>query len=336
MKTTKTMLLRTASGLAIAALSACAHAAGFQQGIAADPDGQPLRIGIWYPSLATPAPTTIGTTTMTVAPNGAVHGQALPLVVVSHGTGSSYLGHAATAVALADAGYVVIAVTHTGDNHADQSRSVFIMDRARHVSRVIDHALSTWENRSTIDATRIGVFGYSAGGFTALVSVGGIADFATIGPICQQHPGDYACQLLARAGQAPARMPDADQLQDRRIKAAVVVAPALGFTFSPNGLKDVKVPVQLWRAEDDVILPYPRYAEAVHKALLQTPTTPDYHVVPHAGHFDFMPPCSEALAEIAPAICSSAPGFDRVAFQQAFNAAAIAFFGKALKPGQPG
>jgi predicted dienelactone hydrolase len=41
---------------------------------------------------------------------------------------------------------------------------------------------------------------------------------------------------------------------------AVVAAPALGFTFSPDGLKNVTVPVQLWRAEDDVIVPHPRYA----------------------------------------------------------------------------
>ena len=326
-------LLRALAGLAVAALGHCVHAAGFQRSLAADADGKPLQIGIWYPSLATPVPTTVGTTTMTVAPKGALRGRELPLVVVSHGTGSSFLGHAATAVALADAGYVVVAVTHTGDNYADQSRSVFIMDRQQHISRAIDHMLSTWESRSAIDATRIGVFGYSAGGFTALVSVGGIPDFSSFGPICQQHTGDFACQLVARAGQAPATVPDSRPLQDRRIKAAVVVAPALGFTFSPNGLKDVKLPIQLLRAEEDVVLPHPRYAEAVRKAL---PEAPDYRVVANAGHFDFMPPCSKALSDIAPAICTSAPGFDRAAFQQTFNAAVIAFFGRALKPVQPG
>ncbi len=206
MKPPKKILMLALAAFSILAISACVQAAGFQRGLAADPDGKPLQIGIWYPSLDTPAPLTIGTTTMTVAPNGAVQGQALPLVVVSHGTGSSYLGHAATAVALADAGYVVVAVTHTGDNHADQSRSAFIMDRPRHISRVLDHVLSTWENRAVIDATRIGVFGYSAGGFTALVSVGGIADLASVGPMCQQYPGDFACQLLARSGRAPAEV----------------------------------------------------------------------------------------------------------------------------------
>ncbi len=339
MKLPALFLSRALTALALSALAVCAHAAGFQRGLAADPDGKPLQLGIWYPSLAAAVPLSLGTTTMAVALNGAVQGQALPLLVMSHGTGSSYLGHAATAVALADAGYVVVAVTHTGDNYADPSRSVFVMDRPRHVSRAIDHMLQAWDGRAAIDATRIGIFGYSSGGFTALVSIGGMADFTSFGPMCQQHPGDFACQLVARAGPLPPSLPDPRPAQDPRIKAAVVVAPALGFTFSPSGLKDVKVPVQIWRAEDDIILPHPRYAEAVQTALLQRPSAPnlqtalDYRVVPRAGHFDFMPPCSKALAEIAPAICTSAAGFDRAAFQQNFNAAVIEFFGNTLTAG---
>jgi predicted dienelactone hydrolase len=117
---------------------------------------------------------------------------------------------------------------------------------------------------------------------------------------------------------------------DPRIKAAVVAAPALGFTFSPDGLKNVKVPVQLWRADDDVMLPHPRYAEAVRLAL---PETPDYHVVPNAGHFDFLVPCSGALASVAPAICTSAVGFDRAAFHASFDAAVLGFFNTTLGAG---
>jgi len=263
-----------------------------------------VRARLWPTSACKPTPPGKScSSVMTVAPKSAVHGQALPLVVVSHGTGSSFLGHPATAAALADAGYVVVAVTHTGDNYADQSRSVFIMERPQYISRAIDHMLSTWENRSAIDATRIGAFGYSAGGFTTLVSEGGIPDFSSFGPICQRHPGDFACQLVASpaparrrpgAGQAPATMPD---------------------------------------SREDVVLPHPRYAEAARKAL---PEAPVFRIVANAGHFDFMPPCSKALSDIAPAVCTSAPGFDRAAFQQTFNEAVIAFFGRALKPGQPG
>ena len=111
----------------------------------------------------------------------------------------------------------------------------------------------------------------------------------------------------------------------------MVAAPALGFTFSPGGLKDVRVPVQLWRAADDVILPHPRYAEAVRLALAQAP---EYHVVADAGHFDFLVPCSSALASLAPAICTSAAGFDRAAFHASFDAAVLGFFSKTLGTGR--
>lgn len=306
---------------------AAVHAAGFQQGMAADPGGQPLAIGIWYPSLAATRPMEVGPTTMSVAVDAAVQGTQLPLVVMSHGTGGSFLGHFDTAIALADAGFVVAAVTHTGDNHADQSRSLDIMDRPRQISRVIDHMLAGWRGRAVIDPARVGMFGFSAGGFTTLVSIGGEPDFSSIGPMCRQYPGDFACQLLAGAGSPPAAPPAAASVADARIRAAVVAAPALGFTFTAQGLSKVSVPVQLWRAEEDVLVPHPRYAEAVRRAL---PQPPDYHVVPGAGHFDFLAPCSAALASLAPAICTSAPGFDRAGFHVRWNAAIADFLRRTL------
>lgn len=328
----KTLNTKRFSLAAILALTgACAHAAGFQHGFAADPDGKPLEIGIWYPSSAAVLPVAMGPTTMSVAVNGAVQGKALPLVLISHGTGGSFLGHFDTATALADAGFVVAAVTHTGDNHADQSRSVDIMDRPRQISRVINHMLANWDGRAAIDPARVGMFGFSAGGFTTLASIGGVPDFSKIGPVCRQYPRDFACQLLAKSGSnvtTPAAASAIANAADARIKAAVVAAPALGFSFAPDGLKNIKVPMQLWRAEDDAVLPHPRYAEAVRLAL---PQTPDYHVVPQAGHFDFLAPCSSALASIAPPICSSAPGFDRVEFHASFNAAVVGFFRKTLR-----
>lgn len=336
--TSKLLAVAVAIGttIALTLVGTCAYAAGFQHGFAADPDGKPLEIGIWYPSEAAAQPVTMGPTTMSVAVNGLVQGKALPLVVMSHGNGGSFLGHYDTAIALADAGFVVAAVTHTGDNYKDQSRATDVMDRPRQMSRVIDHMLSTWDGRGTIDASRIGMFGFSSGGFTTLASIGGIPDFSTIGPMCRQYPGDFACQLIAKSGSGHVTAPPASAIAlaaDPRIKAAVVAAPALGFTFAADGLKDVKVPVQLWRAEDDLILPHPRYAEAVRLALPDARQMLDYHVIPNAGHYDFLVPCSSALASIAPTICSSAPGFDRAAFHASFNAAVVGFLSRAIGVG---
>ncbi len=123
-------------------------------------------------------------------------------------------------------------------------------------------------------------------------------------------------------------LPASTWVHDPRIKAAVVAAPALGFSFGRAGLRGVRIPVQLWRAEFDHVLPYPDYAEAVRTAL---PLTPDYHVVGNADHYDFLPPCPPAMAKAVPAICRSRPGFDRAAFHARFDADIVAFFEKTLK-----
>lgn len=331
MKLNMSNLFSAVAATAIMLAGTCVHAAGFQQGLAADQGGKPIVIGIWYPSQTLAKPVSMGPTTMSVAMNAPVtahvNGKPMPMIVMSHGTGGSYLGHFDTAMALADAGFVVVAMNHTGDNYADQGRSRDVMDRPRQVSRVIDHMLSTWEGRAAIDAQRIGMFGHSAGGFTTLAIVGGVPDFTTIGPMCRQYPGDFVCQLMA-SSDSPVAAPATIAVADTRIKAAVVAAPALGFTFSPHGLKDVKVPMQLWRAENDTLVPHPRYAEAVRMALTEAP---DYRVVSNAGHYDFLAPCSEALASIAPAICTSAAGFDRAAFHVGFGAAIVKFFEKTLE-----
>ena len=222
MKSLSSRLFIAVAIFVITLAGTCVHAAGFQRGFAADPDGKPLEIGIWYPSQATVQPVVLGPTTMNVAVNAIAQGKSLPLVVMSHGTGSSFLGHFDTAIALADAGLVVVAVTHTGDNYADQSRSADVMDRPRQISRAIDHMLSTWHGHATIDSARIGMFGFSAGGFTTLVSIGGIPDFSKVEPECRQYPGDYDCQLIANAGgnQAVPLTSTTARAGDPRVKAA--------------------------------------------------------------------------------------------------------------------
>src|SRR5258708_24215426 len=52
-----------------------------------------------------------------------IDGNHLPLVVVSHGRRGSILAHNDTAAALADAGFVVAAINHPGDNARDSSRT---------------------------------------------------------------------------------------------------------------------------------------------------------------------------------------------------------------------
>jgi predicted dienelactone hydrolase len=302
---------------------AYAGAVGFSKLSVADPGHPPLEVGVWYPTTATPHPDQVGLYPQTLAPDGPVAGQHLPLVVMSHGHGGEFAGHSDTALALAEAGFVVAAPTHTGDNYRDDSAALDVQARTRHLHEVIDYMVTQWAGHA-VDPSRIGAFGFSAGGFTVLAAAGGIPDMALFAPHCAAHPALYDCALTG-SHQQPAT-PSA-LVHDGRIRAVVAAAPALGFAFAPAGLRDVTMPVQLWRAEDDQILPSPFYVEPVAAAL---PHTPDLHVVANAGHFDFLAPCPPALADMAPVICTSRPGFDRAALHRDFDAAVVAFFERSL------
>lgn len=311
-------------------LEAQAANVGFIELNIANGADKPLNIGVWYPTDAPAAPRAFREFTQDVAPAGPAAGSGLPLVVFSHGTGGWYGEHYDTALALAHAGFVVAAVSHTGDTYDDHSRAASIMGRPPQVRRLIDYMLAEWPDHGRIDAARVGVFGFSAGGFTALVAAGGTPDFSRIGPHCAAHPDYFDCQVLARAhipASAVPSPPAAAWVHDPRIKAAVIAAPALGFTFGPEGLRGITVPVQLWRDAQDHILPNPDYAEAVR---LNLPTAPEFHLVANADHYDFLAPCSEALRRNAPEICVSPPGFDRIAFHERFDRDVVRFFQKTL------
>ena len=302
-----------------------ALSAGFEQVMVPDPGGAALEVGIWYPSKALAAPQRLGLFEQTVAEGGAVAGRDLPLIVMSHGTGGSFEGHYDTALALADAGFVVAAVTHTGDNYREQIQLGRLENRPRHIKVLIDYMLSSWQHHAALDPSRIGMFGFSAGGFTALVAIGGTPDMRTVAPYCAAHPDEWSCRMLKdRKINVSANMTGQwNWVHDRRIVAAVIASPALGYAFSAEALSSVTVPIQLWRGDSDEILPHPNYAQAIYDRLQ---VKPEYHVVPNAGHFAFLAPCTPALAAVAPQICRDPQGFDRAAFHREFDPAVVAFF----------
>lgn len=284
----------------------------------------PLKVGVWYPSDADEVPARLGLDTQPVALNGAVAGRGHGLILMSHGTGGWFGSHDDTARALARAGFVVAAVSHTGDTFDDRSRATRMADRAPQLSRTLDYITGTWRGHGAINLRRIGVFGFSSGGFTALVAIGGVPDLGLIVRHCRDHPTYFDCNLVRQSGDTPPL--DGPWNRDPRIRAAVIAAPALGFTFASKGLSAVKVPVQLWRAARDSVLPHPLYAEAVRGLL---PRRPDYRVVEGADHYDFLAPCGPGLAKASPQVCG--PGFDRSAFHAGFNTDVVAFFRKTLR-----
>jgi predicted dienelactone hydrolase len=308
-------------------------AVGFQEATVPDPQGDAIAVGIWYPSSGQPSPLPLGMFSQTVAANSEVSGENLPLVLISHGTGGSLASHYDTAIALAEAGFVVAALTHTGDNYADQSyvgNRKDLIDRPRQVKVVLDWILSSWTGHSSLNAGRVGIFGFSLGGFTSLVEIGGTPELARMAQLCSIYPSAPECAFVAKShgDQLAPNATEPTWVHDKRIKAAVVAAPAVGFLFGPGDLRQVTIPVQLWRAGNDTQAPDQWNSGIIRKDL---PRHPEDQLVPGADHFVFLAPCSDALRAAAPEICQDAPGFDRAAFHRAFNKAVVRFFNGELK-----
>jgi predicted dienelactone hydrolase len=306
-------------------------AVGFEEVRISNGDEPPLVGGIWYPTTAQPGEHALETYSQTVAPSGPVKGHALPLVVLSHGGGGSYAGHFDTALALARAGFVTASVSHAGDTYDDQSKVLRLWRRPAQLSRLIDYMLTDWSDHTRIDRRRVGAFGFSNGGFTVLVEAGGIPDLMRIDPYCKENPEHDLCVALREAGfrsVAAIQPPLGAWKADARVRAIAMAAPAFGFTFDRAGLASVKIPVQIWRGADDRHQPTPWYEERIRTAL---PRAPDYKVVPDAGHYAFLPPCSDSLRQRAPELCTDRIGFDRAAFHRRFNAELVRFFRAALR-----
>jgi predicted dienelactone hydrolase len=296
-----------------------AQGAGFRFiDVPADADGPALKGAAWYPCSEPPAEVKLGTITLPAVKDCPLLGKKLPLVVVSHGRGGSFIGHHDTDEMLADAGFIVAAINHPGDTASDLSRSgdlsVFV-ERPNDIKRLIDFMIGGSALASNIDRENVGFFGFSRGGYTGLVLIGANPDFASAAPLCQQSTAHFCGQILRKEFSAQ------PLAHDPRIKTAVIVDPLTIF-FTADSFAEVKVPVQLWASEHggDGVLPHS--VDIVDQNL---PSKHEYHIVPNAGHFSFLAPCPPALAKEVPQICVDATGFDRVAFHRQFNADVLAF-----------
>lgn len=301
---------------------------------------------VFYPSgRPVEATTSIGPYNVAAAFDAPALPDARPLVVVSHGNGGSNLGHHGLASYLAGRGFIVATLEHPGDNFHDQSgvgTSSVLVGRAIQVAAVITALLEDPRWSQLIDADRIGVAGFSAGGYTSLLTVGAVPRFERFVGYCDRHPGDRAIcdaadRIKAKAANQARTITDFMQsrqhdlkrwgdTRDPRIRAAFVMAP-LSLIFDTNGLAAIDRPVFLYYAQNDrVLLPS---ENALHiKPLIRTLTRTT--MVPGADHWVFMPSCSPELARDAAGICNDPPGVDRAKVHRQVNADALAFFRQTL------
>jgi predicted dienelactone hydrolase len=139
------------------------QAAGLQfLDIPADAGSAGLTGIVWAPCAAPTSAVVLGSgVVLPGVKDCAINGNRLPLVVISHGRRGSLLAHSDTAAALADAGFVVAAINHPGDNAKDGSRTdefSVLVERPADMKRLTDFMLGTWKEAAVLDPERIGLF----------------------------------------------------------------------------------------------------------------------------------------------------------------------------------
>ena len=336
---------------ALAMLAGFAQAStGLDEIAAGAPDGP---VTLYYPSAAAEQPVRRGPFTLSLAAQGKPTRGNGRLVVISHGSGGSPWVHADLARSLVEAGFVVAMPEHRGDNYKDgnQPGPASWTLRPAEVYRAIDAVGRDPRFAPLLQLDKVGVYGMSAGGHTALSLAGGRWSPAGVRRHCEAHLEEdfQSCAgLITRLTGGPldavknwaARTVirwrfDDDRPRahaDRRL-AAVVAGVPFSADFDMASLAAPAIPLGLVTAQKDRWL-IPRFhSERVLAACRHCELIAD---LPTGGHGALLSPPPLGLAGLIGDMLNDPPGFDRAATTPAVDRKITAFFARHLLQGGAG
>ena len=159
-----------------------------------------MRYSLWYPTEVPNSVVRIGPFAFQGTRDAAPADGPFALVILSHGSGGADLGHWDTAVALAEAGFIAAALVHPRNNFrhdVGDDKRIVLDGRPRQLSAVIDALLVQPPWPSRIDDSKIGAFGFSAGGYTVLAVLGAVPVHTRTLEHCARHAEeDPYCRII--------------------------------------------------------------------------------------------------------------------------------------------
>src|SRR6478735_3705727 len=287
-------------------------------------------VTVFYPTAADDQPQRLGRFTLNLARQAAPARGNGRLIVMSHGSGGSPWVHADLARALVDAGFVVAMPEHRGDNFKDATDRgpESWKRRPAEVSRAIDAIARDSRFAPLLALDKVGMYGMSAGGHTALSLAGGRWSPALFRQHCEAHIAEDfpSCvglitrlnggvldglKMKVALGVIREKFDDATWYthDDPRIRAIVAGVPAAA-DFDHSSLATPRVPLGIVTAGQDKWLSPRFHSGAVLKSCKTCELVAD---LPTAGHGAFLspPPPAERLDGIAADLLVDPPGFDR-------------------------
>jgi predicted dienelactone hydrolase len=322
------MALRSLTTVVLAVASACAQAAMGVSQVAPLPGEE--AVTVFYPTAAAEAALQRGPFNLSLAQNGAPQRGNGRLVVISHGSGGNPWVHSDLARALVDAGFIVAMPTHKGDNASDPSRPGPVSWKMRPVE--VSHAIDAVGNDARfaplLSLDKVGMYGMSAGGHTALTLAGGrwsssmlrqhceaniAEDFQTCVGLATRLNGDALDEVKKTVALTVIRAkmddPTWQSYTDPRIGAIVAGVP-YAVDFDASSLAQPKVPLGLVTARKDIWLLPKFHSDRIAAACTSCESIAD---LPDAGHGALLSPLPpmNILGDLERHLLGDPPGFDR-------------------------
>jgi predicted dienelactone hydrolase len=290
-------------------------------------------VTVFYPTSGEAQPLKRGPFTVTAVWQGVpVRGNGR-LLVLSHGSGGSPWTYADLARTLVEAGFVIALPEHRGDNYKDTSGigPESWKRRPAEVSRAIDAVARDARFAPLLRLDKVGMYGMSAGGHTALSLAGGRWSPAAVKRHCQAHIAEdfAACVGLSTRLRGNwldgfkqwtalmvigMKFSDATWVSysDPRVQAVVAGVPYAA-DFDMTSLAAPRMPLGLVNMGLDKWLAPRFHGEAVLKACASCTLVAN---LPGGGHGALLSPFPPKLPEAAAELLNDPPGFDRSALPE--------------------
>lgn len=271
---------------------------------------------IWYPTQTEEHPWQIGPFPIPATRDAPFAAGSFPVVLLSHGggpTGGSPLVLRDRAANLARQGFVVIAPFHGRTSLPPRPLQMTLAwDAVRADPRFAPH----------IDATRLGMLGFSLGTAVTLELAGAVANSAHLLAYCAAHSTDAMSCDRGPGGndRSPTISNQPLPTPTLPLKAIVLLDP-YAVLFQRAELTAVTMPVLIFRPEQSE-LPGEANAFALVNAL---PNKPQFQMIP-GGHFIFIDVCVPELRASSPEVCQDPPGVDRATVHAAIDTQIATFF----------
>lgn len=341
--------LRTRLAGLLMALAAAPGAQAASAGlITLPPDDAGGAVTVFYPTSAVPARVHRGPFELQLAENAPPQAGNGRLVVISHGSGGNPWVNAEIAQALVAAGFVVAAPRHRGDSTGDDGHPGPDSWKLRpaEMSRAIDRVAAD-PRFAGLSLDRVGAYGMSAGGHTALSLAGGAwsperfrahceqqltEDFAACVGLATRLTGGWLDGFKRWLAQRilNARFADATPQthDDPRFVAVVAGVPAAA-DFDPASLAHPRAALGLITVGQDRWLPARFHSDAVLAACQSCERLAE---LPDAGHGALLapPPPPGALGALECELICDPQGFDRAATTPRWIVPTVDFFRRHL------